>query len=97
SLKTSLDIFQEAGMERLRKKSLRLTGYLEQRLLKEVVSDNCQIVTPSDPQQRGCQLSLRVPGKKKEVTEKFLSHQIICDFRVPLIDRLPTGPSYESA
>lgn len=46
-------------MESLRGKSLRLTAYLEQLLLSEL-SDMVTIFTPSDPNQRGCQLSLTV-------------------------------------
>ena len=60
AIRASLDVFMEAGgMEPLREKSLRLTGYLEW-LLRRELGDAVEILTPEDPQQRGCQLSLRV-------------------------------------
>src|SRR5262245_23126686 len=66
AIRASLDVFMEAGgMEPLREKLLRLTGYLEWLLQREV-GESVQILTPRDPRQRGCQLSLRVetgPGK----------------------------------
>ena len=60
AIRASLDVFMEAGgMEPLREKSLRLTGYLEW-LLEREIGDSVEILTPTDPRQRGCQLSLRV-------------------------------------
>jgi len=56
-IRASLDLFDQAGMEALRKKSLLLTGYLEQ-LLQSELADEVHIFTPSDPEARGCQLSL---------------------------------------
>ncbi len=60
-LRASLDLFSAAGMQALRTKSESLTGYLEQ-LISEHLGDILQIITPSAPSQRGCQLSLRVIG-----------------------------------
>src|SRR5687767_7112861 len=57
----SLEMFRAAGIEELRAKSVRLTGYAE-RLLRAQVWRDVQIITPADPAQRGAQLSLRVSG-----------------------------------
>lgn len=56
-LEASLEIFNEAGIENLRRKSIYLTGYLE-CLLNKYCSEYVSIITPKDCQQRGCQLSL---------------------------------------
>src|SRR3546814_3010836 len=58
----SSDLFQRAGMAALRNKSLQLTGYLA-ALIHEQLDDTLHILSPSDPQQRGCQLSLREIGR----------------------------------
>lgn len=61
-VRASLDLFDLAGgMEKLRAKSILLTGYLELLLTSELGS-HVQIFTPKDPQQRGCQLSLSFTG-----------------------------------
>ena len=58
-LLASLDIFQRAGIGRLREKSIALTGFL-QRLVETRLPDLVDIVTPSAAEGRGCQLSLRI-------------------------------------
>ncbi|MBN1238339.1 MAG: kynureninase [Gammaproteobacteria bacterium] len=58
-LAASLELFERAGLERLRAKSERLTGYLE-LLLRETLGERCEILTPAAPSQRGCQLSVRL-------------------------------------
>ncbi|MCA1583171.1 MAG: kynureninase, partial [Acidobacteria bacterium] len=75
TIRASLGVFMEAGgMEPLREKSLRLTGYLEWLLQREI-GDSIEILTPQDPDERGCQLSLRVkarsPGSGQTVFEKL--------------------------
>src|ERR1043165_8887400 len=59
ALRASLEIFDEAGMPALRRKSERLTGYLE-FLINDIGDERISIITPADPAQRGCQLSIRV-------------------------------------
>lgn len=63
ALRASLEIFHQAGMKALRQKSIMLTGYLE-FLLNQLIGEKLEIITPSDPDERGCQLSLRVSSKK---------------------------------
>lgn len=86
ALKASLQIFKEAGMEQLRKKSLHLTGYLE-FLLRQI---NIKIVTPPE---RGCQLSLI---GTKELCTQFINNGFICDFRSPHIIRIAPVPLYNT-
>jgi kynureninase len=96
AIRASLDVFMEAGgMEPLREKSLRLTGYLEWLLQREL-SDSVEILTPRDPRQRGCQLSLRVksniPGRA--VLEKLEASGVTCDWREPDVIRVAPVPLY---
>lgn len=95
ALKASLDIFHEAGIENLRKKSEMLTGYLE-FLLKHKAADIFDIITPSEPAQRGCQLSLRAKGNGKELHSRLNDSGVICDWREPDVIRLAPVPLYNT-
>jgi kynureninase len=95
-LRVSLDIFQRAGMGNLRAKSGQLTGYLE-RLIRERLSDTLQIVTPAQPERRGCQLSLQVVGGRERgraLFEHLTSLGIIGDWREPDVIRISPTPLY---
>ena len=96
AIRASLDVFMEAGgMEPLREKSLRLTGYLEW-LLERELGDSVDILTPKDPDQRGCQLSLQVkssvPGRT--VFERLEASGVTCDWREPDVIRVAPVPLY---
>ena len=95
-LRVSLELFQRAGMARLRAKSEKLTGYLES-LIRARLSNVLRIVTPSDPPQRGCQLSLRVEGGRERgraLFEHLESIGIIGDWREPDVIRISPTPLY---
>jgi kynureninase len=94
-LRASREIFTEAGIERLRTKSIALTGYME-FLLHELRSDKFSIVTLSDPTQRGAQLSLRLSGKGREVCDKLVTDGVVGDWREPDIFRVAAVPLYNS-
>lgn len=91
-VRTSLEIFDEVGMPGLRERSLRLTGYLE-ALLETVGVD---LVTPRDPQRRGCQLSLRVPDAGEVAGRLRTDHGVVVDAREPDILRLTPVPLYST-
>jgi kynureninase len=95
ALRASMDIFQDAGMDRLRAKSVRLTGYLE-FLLHRHADRGFSIITPSDPLRRGAQLSIRVPGSVRAVCERLASEGVLCDWREPDILRASPVPLYNS-
>jgi kynureninase len=84
--RASLDIFQEAGIKNLRKKSLELTGYLE-FLLNELNSYKFSIITPSNPEERGCQLSLLTHADGKKLFEKIQQNGVIADWREPNLQK----------
>ena len=95
-LSTSLDTFLEAGIDRLRQKSIALTGYLEQLLLS-LCGDQLQILTPGNPTERGCQLSIRILLGKvtpAEFLSQLAEHGVIADWREPDILRLAPVPLY---
>jgi len=103
ALKSSLDIFEEAGMERLRKKSEQLTGYLEFRIRElntkwksKMKSGPVQIITPSDPARRGCQLSLVFPEDGRTVFRYLSENGIVVDWREPNVIRVTPVPLYNS-
>lgn len=94
ALRASLDIFDEAGMPRLRAKSERLTGYME-FLLDEWCDGHVECITPRDPSARGCQLSLRVRGGKG-IHQRLTDAGIVCDWREPDVIRVAPVPLYNS-
>ncbi|HSD73629.1 MAG TPA: kynureninase [Steroidobacteraceae bacterium] len=94
----SLALFREAGMSRLRAKSLALTGYLES-LLDAKLRSAIDIITPRDPAQRGCQLSLRLragAARGKAVFEAVSRRDAVCDWREPHTIRVAPVPLYNS-
>lgn len=98
-LKSSLDIFQEVGMERLRKKSLKLTAYLEyvfNDVIDKFPNIQLEVITPVDPEQRGCQLSIKLVGTDKKFFEALTDAGVITDFREPDVIRLAPTPLYNS-
>ena len=94
-LQVSLAIFDEVGMEALRRKSVALTGYLEQ-LLDGMAGDHHEVLTPRDPEQRGCQLSVRFRGNADRIRDKLEESAVICDLRKPDVVRVAPTPLYNS-
>lgn len=95
-LRASLDLFDRAGMEAIRQKSVQLTGFLD-ALIRARVGDVLEIVTPSEPSQRGAQLSLRVAGGRergRELFEYLASVGTLGDWREPDVIRISPAPLY---
>lgn len=93
AVRASLEIFAEAGMDRLRKKSELLTGYLEW-LVQQLPAGKVAIITPKDPQQRGCQLSLQLKDAGKSLHDKITDAGVIADWREPDVIRIAPVPLY---
>ncbi len=94
-LRASMDIFHEAGMERLRAKSVSLTGYLE-FLLSQKPSSNFEIVTPREPGRRGAQISIRVPQNGRALCKRLIEEGIVGDWREPDTFRIAPVPLYNT-
>jgi kynureninase len=92
-LKASLELLDEAGPEKLRNKSIALTGYLE-FLLSGIKNIDFEIITPANPDQRGAQLSLFFKEKGKEIHNAMLNKGIIVDYREPGVIRVAPAPAY---
>jgi len=92
-VRASLDVFAEAGIERLREKSISLTGYLE-FLLDQSASSKFSIITPRDPDRRGAQLSIRVAQGGRAIVDRLNAEGILCDWREPNILRVAPTPLY---
>jgi len=95
AIKASLDMFAEVGMEALREKSEKLTGYFE-FLINQIDSDSIKIITPSNPKERGCQLSIQVKNADKSLHKKLTENNIITDWREPDVIRCAPVPMYNS-
>ncbi len=96
-LRASLDIFQRAGFENLRAKSLRLTGYLHFLLLNMSARHNeLRVITPADPGSRGCQLSISIQEKGREVFEALTDAGVVVDWREPNVIRVAPVPLYNT-
>ncbi|TBV76215.1 kynureninase [Pseudoxanthomonas winnipegensis] len=98
-LLASLSLVDRAGgMAALREKSEQLTGFLEE-LIEARVLDTLEIITPAEPERRGCQLSLRVAGGRERGRELFdylVSVGVLGDWREPDVIRISPVPLYNS-
>lgn len=96
--RVSLEQFGRAGMERLRAKSVALTGYAE-ALIQAVNAKHgvrLEVITPADPAQRGCQLSIFAHGMGKELFDRLTAQGIFLDWREPNVIRMAPVPMYNS-
>tara|TARA_R110002020_G_scaffold21373_36_gene72442 strand:+ start:4728 stop:6011 length:1284 start_codon:yes stop_codon:yes gene_type:complete len=95
-LRVSLDLFSQAGLPALRAKSEKLTAYLEAQVLARL-PNVLEIVTPAQPERRGCQLSLRVRGGRDQGRALFgflVAQGIVGDWREPDVIRISPVPLY---
>ncbi len=95
SVRASLDLFHEAGQPALRKKQSLLTAYAEY-LLKHRAAGRVQVITPSDPAQRGSQLSLLVTNGGRDTQERLRARDVVCDWRNPNVIRVAPVPLYNT-
>lgn len=95
AIRASLDTFAEAGFENLRNKSAKLTGYLE-FLLDEMKNESINVITPRNPEERGCQLSIQVKNADKSLHTKLTEAGVISDWREPDVIRIAPAPLYNS-
>lgn len=92
--KASLDLFDEAGMENLRKKSEMLTAYLE--FILSDFSQHLTVITPKEKEARGCQLSIIVKQDGKKLFDYLVENNILPDWREPDVIRMSPVPMYNS-
>ena len=97
--KASLDIFEEAGMERLHEKRKKLVDYLL------FIIDDCnsktsekiiEVITPAEDKERGCQVSMLMLKNGKEIFTQLTRQGVIADWREPNVIRVAPVPLYNS-
>ena len=96
-LLASLTLFQEARIERLRAKSIELTGFLE--FLLERLQPHARFITPRAVEARGCQISIRIggsPNRGRRVFERLGERNVVCDWRDPDVIRVAPVPLYNT-
>jgi kynureninase len=94
-LRASLALFDEAGMPALRAKSERLNAYLLY-LIDRLPVGRLEVITPRDPARRGCQLSLLVHDRPRELARSLEAAGVVCDFREPNVIRVAPVPLYNT-
>jgi len=92
----SVEMFDEIGMEKLIEKRDRITAYLE-FILNEIqneVNGNFEVITPSNPSERACQLSVYLHGEGRNLFDYLMKNGVITDWREPNVIRLAPVPLY---
>jgi kynureninase len=97
--KASLDIFEEAGIENIHKKRKMLTAYLH-FILNDLNQKNkekvIEIITPSNEEERGCQVSMFMHKNGKEIFNALTEEGVIADWREPNVIRVAPVPLYNT-
>ena len=97
--KAALDIFSEAGMNRLHAKRLLLNNYLWY-LLDEIIDgsqrENIKIITPREEVARGCQVSILLIERGREIYDGLMKEGIMVDWREPSTIRMAPVPLYNT-
>ncbi len=93
AMRASLELFDQAGMDRLVTKSRHLAGYLE-FLLKELGEQKVRQITPTAPKERGCQISIQVNNADKALFQQITEDGVIADWREPDVIRVAPVPLY---
>lgn len=96
----SLDIFEEAGMDRIGTKRDLMTAYLEFVIdtISEKNKDRCtfELITPRDKTKRGAQLSIMAQGQGKALFDALSNEGVVADWREPNVIRIAPAPLYNS-
>ncbi|HEX9979512.1 MAG TPA: kynureninase [Flavobacterium sp.] len=92
----SVKMFDEIGMDALIEKRDRITSYLEYILLEinQEVKSTFEIITPSNPEERACQLSVFLHGEGRALFDYLMKNGVIVDWREPNVIRLAPVPLY---
>ncbi len=92
----SLDMFEKVGMPALIEKRNKIVAYLEFVLhqIDEEVESDFEIITPSNQNERGTQLSVFLHGEGKELFNYLIKNGVIIDWREPNVIRLAPAPFY---
>jgi kynureninase len=96
----SLDIFDEAGMDRIGEKRDSMTAFMEFVIndISEKNKERCtfELITPSDKTKRGAQLSIMAKGQGKALFDALSDLGVVADWREPNVIRIAPVPLYNS-
>ena len=96
----SLDIFDEAGMDRIGAKRDLMTAFMEFVIddISEKNKDRCtfELITPRDKTKRGAQLSIMAKGQGKALFDALSDLGVVADWREPNVIRIAPAPLYNS-
>lgn len=95
SLRASIELFEKAGMQKLRKKSKLMSSYLFY-LLNELKNSDIKIISPEDENQRGAQISIKIQNSNKKLFNRLIEMGVICDWREPDVIRVSPVPLYNT-
>ena len=94
---SALEVFSDVGMPAIRARSLQLTQYMRQLVAALDAQNRVHVITPSDPDRHGAQLSIRVPIEPFALIERmYQNHGVLGDARNPDIIRLAPIPMYNT-
>lgn len=96
--KAALDIFEDAGWERLEAKRFQQNAFLD-HVLGEVgkkFGSQLEVITPAATADRGCQVSMLVHKNGKAVFDGLTKAGVIADWREPDVIRIAPVPLYNS-
>lgn len=96
--RVALELFDRAGIAQLRAKSEQLTAYLAFIIaeVEKATGTRLEVITPNDPAQRGCQLSILAHGQGKALFNRITERGVIADWREPNVIRVAPVPLYNS-
>ena len=95
----SVELFDQVGMDKLIAKRNQITAYLEfiiHEIDKEIPGTEFEIITPSNPEERACQLSVFLHGQGRNLFDYLMANGVITDWREPNVIRLAPVPLYSS-
>ena len=96
----SLDIFEEAGMDRIGAKRGLMTAFMEFVIddISEKNKDRCtfELITPRDKTKRGAQLSIMAKGQGRALFDALSDLGVVADWREPNVIRIAPAPLYNS-
>lgn len=97
--KASVDLFDEAGFNHLTKKGQQLSDYL-MFVLDDINASQqhpiIEMITPRAPTEKGCQVSMLMLQRGKEIFEQLIKEGVIADWREPNVIRVAPVPLYNT-
>jgi kynureninase len=89
----ALDVVQDAGIDRIREKSVQLTESLIHLVDERLADHGVTVGTPRDPDRRGGHVALE-HDEASRLSEALRDHGVVTDFRQPNVVRVAPAPLY---